>query len=102
MRSLAIALALLSEHASAGLPVPHGTRLMKTEQRGYAVEAYQVQGTPAEALAAYERALTGFRVHTIQGALAVRGRETAIVHAFLDRDRTVLALVTLGDGEHDR
>jgi hypothetical protein len=102
MRLLAIALAMLSEQTATGLPTPQGTRLLHAEERGYAVDAYAVQGAPAEALAAYERRLTGLRVHTIQGALAVRGRETAIVHAYREGNRTVLALVKLGDEEHDQ
>jgi hypothetical protein len=96
---LLIALAFASEGGHAGMPAPRGTRTFAVAQRGYAVEAYDVEGAPTEALASYARTLTGahLRVHRIQGALAVRGRETAIVHAYRDGERTVLALVRLGD-----
>jgi hypothetical protein len=100
MRVLVIALALVAD-ASPGLPRPRGTSVLSFEQRGYTIQAYEVQGTPSEALATYARTLTDFRVYTIQGALAVRGRETAIVHAFREGERTVLALVKLGDEAHD-
>ncbi len=100
-RMLVIALALVSGRATAGLPTPRGESVLCARQRGYAVEAYQVQGTPEQALAEYARTLQGnqIRVRTIQGALAVRGRETAIVHAFRVHDRTVLSVVRLGDEE---
>ncbi|MET0285002.1 MAG: hypothetical protein ABW352_11045 [Polyangiales bacterium] len=103
-RMLTVALALASGYSHAGLPKPQGTELLHAEQQGYAVQAYEVQGTAGQALAAYARVLqdAGLRVRTIDGALAVRGSHTAIVHAFREDGHTVLALVRLGDEEQTR
>jgi hypothetical protein len=102
--SLVIALALASERARAGLPTPQGARSLVAEERGYAFETYEVDGEPEEALQDYAGVLAKahFRVRTIQGALAARGRETAIVIAFRERTRTVIALVRLGDEDRAR